>query len=363
VRSENVQEGSHRLKQNYREYIGDTGYPAERVIPVPGDLEKPRLGLSAHEFDMLAATADTIFHSGAYVNWLYPYSKLKPANVLGTQEILRLACHSKTKPVHFISTMAVFSLIAGTTKESITENESLDHARVLYGGYCQSKWVAEKLVQIARSRGLPVAIYRPGLVAGDSHTGASNTDDVLSKIMRSWVEAGSAPEMDASTDMTPVDYVSSAIAYLSRSPKSLGQVFHLFNPQPVQISAISAAIKSMGFQLRELDYDQWRSKMSALTTVKNRGSLSSLAPFFEDRGPSDSSGKSGQSEWQSDNTLDALGILFTTQPAKFDARRTLEALSGSSIVCPAIDAEILKSYFSFFVRKGLLRQAAASGQP
>jgi hypothetical protein len=168
--------------------------------------------------------------------------------------------------------------------------------------------------------------------------------------------------MDASTDMTPVDYVSRAIAYLSRSPKSLGQVFHLFNPQPVQISAISAAIKSMGFQLQQLDYELWRSKMSALTAVKNRDSLSSLAPFFEDRGPSDSPGKSGRSEWQSENTLDALGILLTTHPAKFEARLTLEALADSSIVCPAVDVEMLKRYFSFFVRKGLLRQAAVSGQ-
>ena len=51
------------------------------------------------------------------------------------------------------------------------------HYEDLTMGYSQSKWVAERLVKIAASRGLPVSIYRPGTITGDSRTGISNLDD------------------------------------------------------------------------------------------------------------------------------------------------------------------------------------------
>ena len=42
-------------------------------------------------------------------------------------------------------------------------------------GYFKTKWVAEQLALTARARGLPVTIYRPGLVRGDSVTGQDST--------------------------------------------------------------------------------------------------------------------------------------------------------------------------------------------
>jgi len=47
-------------------------------------------------------------HHNAFINLVYPYSVVKAANVLGTQEILRLASQIKVKPVHFMSTLSVF---------------------------------------------------------------------------------------------------------------------------------------------------------------------------------------------------------------------------------------------------------------
>jgi thioester reductase-like protein len=80
-----------------------------RIIPIVGDLSKPLLGLETEKFQQLASTIDVIYHNGAWVHHIYPYSILKPANVLGTQEILRLASQVKTKPVHFISSSGVVS--------------------------------------------------------------------------------------------------------------------------------------------------------------------------------------------------------------------------------------------------------------
>ena len=82
---------------------------ASRVRVVVGDLGKPSLGMSSREWDALAASVDRVFHCGAFVHALYPYSMLRAANVVGTQEVIRLACARRgvLVPVHHISTLSV----------------------------------------------------------------------------------------------------------------------------------------------------------------------------------------------------------------------------------------------------------------
>ena len=88
-----------------------------RIIPVCGDLSRPALGLSHDNFRHLAGQVDAIIHNGAEVNLVKSYGDLRNTNVLGTQEVLRLAVTNgvfdwnatKVKPVHFISTNGVFT--------------------------------------------------------------------------------------------------------------------------------------------------------------------------------------------------------------------------------------------------------------
>lgn len=84
-----------------------------RVCIVLGDLTAPLLGMELADFKELAISVDSILHCGADVNLVKPYEALKAPNVLGTQEILRLATtngkfQTKVKPVHYISTNSVF---------------------------------------------------------------------------------------------------------------------------------------------------------------------------------------------------------------------------------------------------------------
>ena len=49
-------------------------------------------------------------------------------------------------------------------------------------------------------RGLPVRIYRPALISGDSRTGAFNRDDILTTLIRGCVHMGAAPDLDWTLD-------------------------------------------------------------------------------------------------------------------------------------------------------------------
>jgi thioester reductase-like protein len=357
VRCANVEEGRRRIERNLAAYVRVSDDHRPRIIPVIGDLSEPLLGLLPEQFDMLATQIDTIYHNGAFVNWIYAYSRLKPANVSGTQETLRLATRGKVKPVHMVSSLSVFPLVGNPQGTVIREQDSLDHGGVLYGGYTQSKWVAERLATIARSRGLPVAIYRPGIITGHSQTGAWNTDDFMSRLIKSWIELGSAPDLDGATDMTPVDYVSSAIVHLSRSKQALGNVFHVVNPQQLHVRQLVAWIRSTGYPIGHLPYDQWRTQLLSRAAHFKGQTVYSLVPLFSAR-TSEQPLRPNEARPDVQNTVDQIGSIMAAQYAagsvKFDDQQTRDGLAGSSIICPQVDGDVFARYLAYFVRSGFL---------
>ncbi|WP_328348398.1 SDR family oxidoreductase [Streptomyces violaceus] len=143
----------------------------DRIDIVVGDLVEPALGLTEDDFDALARLVDVVYHAGAGVNWLYPYEALRPANVAGTEEILRLAARHRTVPVHYVSSTGVYAQEAVEGRR-ISVDDPIGPPELLSNGYRQAKWVAEGIIDIARSRGIPVSVYRVDVVSGDQVNGA-----------------------------------------------------------------------------------------------------------------------------------------------------------------------------------------------
>lgn len=235
------------------------------------------LGISSEQFQTLAGNIDTIYHSAALLNYVFPYSALKAANVLGTQEVLRLACQVKVKPVHYVSSVAVFESTAYAGKV-VKEQDEFNHWEGIYLGYSQTKWVAEKLVKIARDRGLPVTIHRPPLISGDSKTGICNTHDFINLMTKGCLQMGYFPDVDYMLDMSPVDYVSKAIVYLSRQKESIGKAFNLQHPQPAALKMLVEWIRSFGYSVEMIPFEKWQSELiNNVTSADNP--LYTLRPF------------------------------------------------------------------------------------
>jgi len=153
VRSTDTESGKNKLRQNLEMYSLWNEHLSSRIIPVVGDLSRPFFGLSQEQFLLLANNIDVIYHNGALVNFIHPYEQMRAANVQGTQEVLRLASLIKVKPVHYVSTLSVFPAQSDSEVQVFREKDYLEHGEILESGYAQSKWVAEKLVAIALSRG------------------------------------------------------------------------------------------------------------------------------------------------------------------------------------------------------------------
>ena len=299
---------------------------AERIVPVVGDLSKPLLGMAEEDFHALARSLDLVIHNGAAVNLIYPYAGLKPANVNGTREVLRLACLYKTKPVHYVSTNGIFPPGTPLCEEDV-DLDALAEARE--DGYGQSKWVAEKLVWEAAGRGLPVAVYRPGNISGHSTSGASNPRDFQGALIVESLRLGKAPQLDGwRMEMTPVDFVSHAICHLAGEPGALGQVFHLVDPNPVPAERVFAWLEELGYPLERLDYPDW---LEALRESPEEDA--------DDVAGSILGGAASETYELWDGNI-------------YDDSNTRRALQGSELRRPQIDASLFRNYVRYFVEEG-----------
>lgn len=312
--------------------------PDARYRVVTGDLSTPRLGLTPLTFDGLAASVDAVVHCGAAVNWIYPYSGLRAANVLGTLELLRLASRWGV-PFHFVSSLSVCYSSSGPRTAGETF-DALPHLRGIGLGYAQTKVVAEALVREAGRRGLPVRIYRPALIAGHSETGAYNRDDLVSALVRGCVRMGTAPDLDWTLDCQPVDSVARSIVQLSRAT---GPVFHLAHERPRHWRECVLWMRMYGYTVRLVPYHAWLRQLDRETgTAAPDGTAHPLRPlrsFFLDR------------------EADAQGL---TLPERYEETRRTHATSGATrarlvrggIVIPPLDADLLETYIGAFRDRG-----------
>jgi thioester reductase-like protein len=227
VRSSDEKQGMQRLR-DAMESIG----PCEvglmemfeaRVIPVCGDLGQPKLGLTQDEWDFFASEIDTVFHNGATVNYLFNYDLMRDANVLGTNEVVRLAFEGRPKEFNYVSTTFVFGW---AVKSVLNETDLNENMELLDFGYSQSKWVAEQVVVDARSRGLSTRIFRPALVS-PSVTGGGNNFDIAVRLVAFMVNHGIGVDTLNQVSFVPADIVANNIVAISTTRGTANKTYHV----------------------------------------------------------------------------------------------------------------------------------------
>lgn len=333
VRAADPGQGWERLRTAAQQYGLDVNGYSERIHTVCGDLSKPFLGLTDQDFFTLAGRAEAIIHAGAILSDVQPYRALKPVNVGGTHEVLRLAGMGKAKPLHYISTVSIFGDALATDPHGFHESDFPVSTEELRDGYDQSKWVAEALVRQARERGLPVNIYRPSHIAGHSRSGAWNTSDFISRMIKGCIDLHVAPSEDYPVNLVPVDYVGRAVVSFLTSGEGLGQTLHLTHWQPLSSRFLFDWISANGYPLARRSYPEWAAAVCTAIKDSSAHPLYEFLPILE----------------QEKSLSGAL-----PEPQCFDCSTTRRILEGSGISCPAIDDALLRTYFSAFQASGFL---------
>ncbi|TDV57597.1 type I polyketide synthase [Actinophytocola oryzae] len=277
ARATDPTEGLDRIRANLDTY-GLRSTWGDRLRVVTGDLARPRFGLSEADFAALAAEVDTIHHCGAWVNFVRPYRVLKAANVLGTQEVLRLATTKRLKPVHYVSTLAVLAGAMGGDVPHLAETDPLPPPVGHDTDYSQSKWVAEGLIGLARERGIPVSIYRAGGVLADHRTGAANREDYVTKVLQGCVQLGLAPLREYELSVGTVDHFATTVVALSTQAAALGRTFHPVDPEPLMWNSIFERVREFGYPVKSVPFDRWRAAL--VERVDQEGDDNALAPLM-----------------------------------------------------------------------------------
>jgi len=333
VRSLDSNEGFTRVRNALVAYgIWNESF-ADRILVCAGDLELPRLGLPPESFEDISQEIEVIYHCGAKVSAIENYEGLRSANVGGTVEVLRLATLNGNVPVHYVSTASTL-LTRIPNSGTAHEDELPESSELARSGYVQTKWVAERLIAAAHSQGLPVAIYRPGRVSGDSRSGAMGESDAFWSFIGACAEVAAIPtggHIFTEVRLVPVNSIAAAIVHIARTVAPDGSSYNLVGETPLQAEAVFSRMRIKGYILGEISPQMWADRVRRKATEA--------------------------SGWSSLRTMAVLDRIVAGRPSAVPLpfrRNSDQALVGSGISLNAITDNTIDRYLDYLTRKGYI---------
>jgi NAD(P)-dependent dehydrogenase (short-subunit alcohol dehydrogenase family) len=297
----------------------------DRVIPVVGDLTKPRLGVSDAELKQLKGKIKHLFHVAAIYDLAASAEAQEAANVAGTRHAVEFADAVQAGCFHHVSSIAAAGLYDGVFREDMFEEaEELDHP------YFKTKHESEGIVRRHRKR--PWRIYRPGFVVGHSKTGYIDKIDgpyyffkpvqKLREMLPPWmptigIEGGRI-------NIVPVDFVADALDYLAHKKGLDGKCFHLTDPEPYRVGEVlNIFARAAHAPLMTMRIN---ARMFGFIPAPILYGIGSLAPV-----------KRMVRAVLKDLGLPKDVFQFINWPTRYDNREATKALKGSGIAVPSLD--------------------------
>ena len=206
---------------------------------VEGDIAEPQLALMKSDLDLVQQQATRVFHLAAVYDLAVPQDLALRVNVGGTRNVVELARSlPHLKQFHHVSTCYV----AGKREGVILETE-LRHDAGYRNYYEESKYLSELEVDSVKAD-LPVTIYRPSVVCGDSQTGETGKYDgvyFLIHYLLKWPSMLSLINIGnhkVSLNLVPVDFVVDAMAALAFDERAIGKTLQLADPSPLSTNQL-----------------------------------------------------------------------------------------------------------------------------
>ncbi len=212
-----------------------------RVHVVEGDVTFPGLGLSDADRETLIRQVTHVFHVAALTTLNASREDCERINLGGTEEVLKfvsdLKKRGKLERFFYFST----AYVAGSRQTYCSLEDELPSKPVFANFYESSKYAAETRVRQVMKEGLPVTIFRPSIVVGDSRTGEVGEFNVIYPFMKMFAHGilkkiPTHPEN--SVNIVPIDFVIAASLYISTLPESIGKTYHLVTQKPPTIGMI-----------------------------------------------------------------------------------------------------------------------------
>ena len=311
----------------------------ERVVPLPGDLAEPRLGLSDARFRDLARGVDTIYHAGAQVNFIYPYQELRAGQRGGHPRGDQARRHVPGHPRKFRVEHAVLAGLGVAGIREVTEETPLAHPELLRMEYVETKYVAEELLRAAGGAGLPVAIYRPLDIVGSVSTGAWSTSTEMAAVIRFIADTGLAPDIDLPLDFVPADTCAAAIRHISVTSGAAWPHLPLASPELAPLATLVGRMRDKGYRIAEVPFDDWVRELARQAARDPSHPMAAFLPLFADRGA---------------GGLSVAEMYLSHVFPVYSRFHTEHALLGSGIAFPPVSGELLDRNVDWLIQTGYL---------
>ena len=293
-----------------------------RIEVLPGDITERRLGLSDDDYGRLAAEVTTIYHLAAVYDLAVPLDLATKVNVDGTGNVLGLCedCE-RLERLHYVST----AYVAGDRTGNVYEHE-LALGQGFKNHYESTKFQAEVWMRQAMGR-VPVTVYRPAIVVGDSRTGETSKFDgpyymlrVISRATRWKQPIPRFGRAGAPFNVVPVDFIIEAMTTADDMPELAGSTLHLVDPEPVS-----------GAEIFDLLAQEYAGRKTAYRLPPRLVAASLHVPAVKKL----FSGAPPQS------------IRYLNHPVRFDTRSARELLEPKGVRCPRLE-EYVGPLVTFF---------------
>jgi len=310
-----------------REYLSSLPEAhARRASVIIGDVTSMDLGLSGREYRRLTAEVTYIHHMAARYHLGASKEEVESYNVGGTRGVLELALEcQQLRRFAFWSTVNVSG-----DREGVVMEDELNTGQRFRNEYEASKCAAEKIVR-SMSRRVPTTVLRPGIIVGDSKSGAIERLDgpyhLMPVLMNSPFDLqlplpgrGVGP-----FHLVPIDFVVDAGHALARLEDAVSKTFHIVDPAPLSGRSVYELVAARAHRRPPrgaIPGGVAKAILRLPWVGKLRGSPKTIMEGFN-------------------------------QQVFYNCRNTLELLRGSDTYCPPFD-----SYVGNLVRYVKERQAS-----
>ncbi len=231
VRPDYIDEADRQLR--------DMEAPRDRIHLLSGDVVALDLGLSGREYLELVARVTDIYHIASIWFLGVERSEAFEVNVAGAQNVLDTAYEMQNlvRLNHFST-----AFVAGDRTGVIMEDE-LAQGQNFRNAYEESKFEAERAMREAMHH-LPISIFRPSIIVGDSHTGEIDRMAGPYYLINAIVNMPSILPIplpgkgDKPLNLVPIDFVCEAMHRISLRDDTASRTFHLCDPNPLSARSV-----------------------------------------------------------------------------------------------------------------------------
>ncbi len=340
VRSRRFYTAAQRIEAVMAEWERRDGRVYPRPVVLEADVRRPNCGLNDAHRRWLAEHCHRIVHSAA--SMMFREDKLgEPyaTNVEGMRNLLGVCQECGIRDFHHVSTAYICGLRTGLIREG-----EVDVGQQNGNVYEVSKLAAEKLVRAADFLDT-TTVYRPASVVGDSRTGFTTSshgfylplqvaytlaDRVPAELMGEQLLSLLGLRGDEGKNVVPVEWLSSAIAYLVTHPEHHGRTYHLTNPRTITVRLIQQVI-------REAIEKHCTERLAAAPTEEELESCEAMFKEFMEV---------YRSHWRDDPVFD----------------RTNSDAALAHLPCPELDRERMTRIASYPIERKFVLNGAPSAE-